>query len=212
MNKKMNFDLTRAREQELKRTKKNILLERIALAFVVPYLLGRLSVRVPGNVRKRIKDKKPVSGEFKKPFIKTKKFAEEIIHESGNDLNKLYERYAQEDAEMQRLEREEINNRTIARQKGIYDIIEIMRKKIVSVDNQKGEIKVVLDNGSKIIFNQSELTVSDFLGGGNSVELSAYEYNLLKGAVKRIYNNVESFNMLTQKNKMLYTITKERKL
>ena len=113
---------------------------------------------------------------------------------------------------MQRLEREETNNRIIARQKGIYDIIGIMRKKIVSVDNQKGEIKVVLDNGSKIIFNQSELTVSDFLGGGNSIELSAYEYNLLKGAVKRIYNNVESFNMLTQKNKMLYTITKERKL
>lgn len=208
----MNFDLTRAREQELKRTKKNILLERIALAFVVPYLLGRLSVRVPGNVRKRIKDKKPVSGEFKKPFIKTKKFAEEIIHESGNDLKKLYERYAQEDAEMQRFEREEINNRIIARQKGIYDIIEIMRKKIVSVDNQKGEIKVVLDNGSKIIFNQSELIVSNFLGAGNSVKLSAYEYNLLKKAIERICNNVESFNMLTQRNKILHVLTKERKL
>lgn len=237
MKKEMNFELTRAREQELKRTKKNILLERIALAFVAPYLLGRLSVRVPGNVRKRIKDKKPISGEFTKPFVKTKRFVKEGIQESGDNLNKLYERYAQEDAKVNeeyeeklrreaeieeknkafereklRLEQEETQNRLNAENKGINEIIKIMEKKIVSVENKKDDLTVVLDNGSKIIIASSKLTVSDFLGAGNSIELSDYEYNLLKNAIKGICENVERFNMLTKKNQMLYVLTKERKL
>lgn len=216
MKKEINFILTRQRKQEVARAKRRVFLVR-----TIPVL----SAYFIALFEKKQKNKSP--------FSKNK----ESFQGAEQELNKLYEKYVQEDIENKkryeekkrkeaeieeknkafererlRLEQEETQNRLNAEKKGINEVIKVIEKRIVSVINEKDEIKVVLDNGVELIINSSELKVNDFFDENNRIKLSNYEYNLLKRAVKAICEDVENFNMLTQKNKMLYTITKERKL
>ncbi len=197
MNKKTNFVMTDDRKKTIKQIKKDNVITRFAFIAASPLLFAVLFFRMPISVTKKIKKGKNITRELLRPFGGTTEFLKEGFQEGTQKLTETYKNFADDDRkaaeaqkDRQKSEAALAANKRKAEEKGIPEIVELVKTKTA-------ELKIdsiytfVLDNGVKMFLSEYDLTIKESNDSECTIFLNNYEYGLFRNAIDSIKIRLE---------------------
>lgn len=220
MDKKTNFVMTDDRKKTIKQIKKDNVKTRFAFIAASPLLFVVLFFRMPISVTKKIKKGKNITRELLRPFGGTTGFLKEGFQEGTQKLMETYKNFADDDkksaeekAEAQRKRQKSeaalAANKRKAEEKGIPEIVELVKTKTAELKTDSDHI-FVLDNGVEVILSEYSLTVKESEDNQCTISLNDYEYGLFGKAVDLVKFRLEYQKNRNMREKALGLLNKEK--
>ena len=202
MNKKTNFVMTKEREAQIKRIKKQNVIDRSLFLALSPIVLGYYILSAPFEAvaasKKQKKGKaKIIAKGLLSPVPDLIERTLVTFEEGTQKLTETYKNFADDDRkaaeaqkDRQKSEAALAANKRKAEEKGIPEIVELVKTKTA-------ELKIdsiytfVLDNGVKMFLSEYDLTIKESNDSECTIFLNNYEYGLFRNAIDSIKIRLE---------------------
>lgn len=202
MNKKTNFVMTKEREAQIKSIKKQNVIDRSLFLALSPIVLGYYILSAPFEAvaasKKQKKGKaKIIAKELLSPVPDLIQRTLVTFEEGTQKLTETYKNFADDDRkaaeaqkDRQKSEAALAANKRKAEEKGIPEIVELVKTKTA-------ELKIdhiytfVLDNGVKMFLSEYDLTIKESNDSECTIFLNNYEYGLFRNAIDSIKIRLE---------------------
>ena len=220
MNKKTNFVMTKEREAQIKSIKKQNVIDRSLFLALSPIILGYYVLSAPFEAvaasKKTKKDKaKIIAKELLSPVPDLIQRTLVTFEEGTQKLTETYKNFADDDRkaaeaqkDRQKSEAALAANKRKAEEKGIPEIVELVKTKTA-------ELKIdhiytfVLDNGVKMSLSEYSLTIKESNDSECTIFLNNYEYGLFRNAIDSIKIRLEYQKNRNMREKALGLLNKE---
>lgn len=202
MNKKINFAMTKEREAQIKSIKKQNIIDRSLFLTLSPVILGYYILSAPFEAvaasKKQKKGKaKIIAKELLSPVPDLIQRTLVTFEEGTQKLTETYKNFEADDRkaaeaqkDRQKSEAALAANKRKAEEKGIPEIVELVKTKTA-------ELKIdsiytfVLDNGVKMFLSEYDLTIKESNDSECTIFLNNYEYGLFRNAIDSIKIRLE---------------------
>lgn len=202
MNKKTNFVMTKEREAQIKSIKKQNVIDRSLFLALSPIVLGYYILSAPFEAvaasKKQKKGKaKIIAKGLLSPVPDLIERTLVTFEEGTQKLTETYKNFADDDRkaaeaqkDRQKSEAALAANKRKAEEKGIPEIVELVKTKTA-------ELKIdsiytfVLDNGVKMFLSEYDLTIKESNDSECTIFLNNYEYGLFRNAIDSIKIRLE---------------------
>lgn len=220
MNKKTNFVMTKEREAQIKSIKKQNIIDRSLFLTLSPVILGYYILSAPFEAvaasKKQKKGKaKIIAKELLSPVPDLIQRTLVTFEEGTQKLTETYKNFADDDRkaaeaqkDRQKSEAALAANKRKAEEKGIPEIVELVKTKTA-------ELKIdyiytfVLDNGVKMSLSEYSLTIKESNDSECTIFLNNYEYGLFRNAIDSIKIRLEYQKNRNMREKALGLLNKE---
>ena len=220
MNKKTNFVMTKEREAQIKSIKKQNVIDRSLFLALSPIILGYYVLSAPFEAvaasKKQKKGKaKIIAKELLSPVPDLIQRTLVTFEEGTQKLTETYKNFADDDRkaaeaqkDRQKSEAALAANKRKAEEKGIPEIVELVKTKTA-------ELKIdyiytfVLDNGVKMSLSEYSLTIKESNDSECTIFLNNYEYGLFRNAIDSIKIRLEYQKNRNMREKALGLLNKE---
>lgn len=220
MNKKTNFVMTKEREAQIKSIKKQNVIDRSLFLALSPVILGYYILSAPFEAvaasKKQKKGKaKIIAKELLSPVPDLIQRTLVTFEEGTQKLTETYKNFEADDRkaaeaqkDRQKSEAALAANKRKAEEKGIPEIVELVKTKTA-------ELKIdhiytfVLDNGVKMFLSEYDLTIKESNDSECTIFLNNYEYGLFRNAIDSIKIRLEYQKNRNMREKALGLLNKE---
>lgn len=220
MNKKTNFVMTKEREAQIKSIKKQNVIDRSLFLALSPIVLGYYILSAPFEAvaasKKQKKGKaKIIAKGLLSPVPDLIERTLVTFEEGTQKLTETYKNFADDDRkaaeaqkDRQKSEAALAANKRKAEEKGIPEIVELVKTKTA-------ELKIdhiytfVLDNGVKMFLSEYDLTIKESNDSECTIFLNNYEYGLFRNAIDSIKIRLEYQKNRNMREKALGLLNKE---
>ena len=221
MNKKTNFVMTKEREAQIKRIKKQNVIDRSLFLALSPIVLGYYILSAPfeavaaSKKQKKGNKAKIIAKGLLSPVPDLIERTLVTFEEGTQKLTETYKNFAADDRkaaeaqkDRQKSEAALAANKRKAEEKGIPEIVELVKTKTA-------ELKIdsiytfVLDNGVKMSLSEYSLTIKEPNKSECTIFLNDYEYGLFRNAIDSIKIRLEYQKNRNMREKALGLLNKE---
>lgn len=227
MNKKTNFVMTKEREAQIKRIKKQNIIDRSLFLALSPIVLGYYILSAPFEAVAASKNKK--KGKAKAKIIAkgllspVPDFIERTLVTFEEGTQKLTETYKNFAADDKKAEEEKVDaqrkrqaresflaaNKKRAEEKGIPEFVELVKTKTIELKTDSDYI-FVLDNGVEVFLSEDSLTIKESKDNQCTISLNNYEYGLFVKAIDSIEIRLKYQKNRNMREKALGLLNKEK--